>query len=147
MLVDAPEKSDSVPLLGVARRRLSGWLWVIAKERSLIMSTATLQEQLWATAIESADPLTIDPSCQLFLQAWISNAVERMHAERRIAAADVATAKDSLVTFVRLMKDEARGSEHLNNKCFHAAQHRLERRSFLTVYSLWPFWPHAVSGQ
>ena len=33
-----------------------------------------------------------------------------------------------------------------DNKCFHAAQHKLERRSLLTVFSLWPFWPHAVSG-
>jgi hypothetical protein len=111
-----------------------------------MMSTATLNEQLWATVLESAAPFTIDPSCQLFLHAWVSNAVERMHTESRIAPADVAIANDNLKTFVRLMKAEARGSEHLDNKCFHAAQHGLERRTFLTVYSLWPFWPHAVSG-
>jgi hypothetical protein len=111
------------------------------------MSTATLQEQLWATALQSADPLTIDPSCQLFLQAWINNAVERMHTENRIAAADVDTAKDNLKTFVQLMKAEAHGSEHLDNKCFRAAQHNLERRTFLAVYSLWPFWPHALPGK
>jgi hypothetical protein len=113
-----------------------------------MMSTATLNEQLWATVLESAYPLTIDPSCQLFLQAWITNAVERMLTESRVSTEDVATAKASLKTFVELMKAEtlARGTESLDNKCFHAAQHGLERRSFLTVYSLWPFWPHAVPG-
>jgi hypothetical protein len=113
-----------------------------------MMSTATLNEQLWASVLESAYPLKIDPSCQLFLQAWITNAVERMLTEKRVSAEDVATAKASLKTFVELMKAEtlARGTERLDNKCFHAAQHGLERRSFLTVYSLWPFWPHAVPG-
>jgi hypothetical protein len=121
---------------------------VIVKERSLIMSSATLNDQLWVTALESADPFRIDPSCQLFLQAWIANAVERMQTEKRVAADDIAIAKENLHTFVNLMKEEmlARGSERLDNKSFHAAQHDLERRSFLTVYSLWPFWPHLVGG-
>jgi hypothetical protein len=112
------------------------------------MSTATLNEQLWITVLESADPLKIDPSCQLFLQAWISNGVERMRDESRITADDVATAKGNLKTFIELMKAEplAHGTERLDNKCFHAAQHSLERRSFLTVYSLWPFWPHTLPG-
>jgi hypothetical protein len=112
------------------------------------MSTATLNEQLWITVLESADPLKIDPSCQLFLQAWITNGVERMRNESRITADDVATAKSNLKTFIELMKAEplAHGAERLDNKSFHAAQHSLERRSFLTVYSLWPFWPHAVPG-
>ena len=112
------------------------------------MSTATLNEQLWITVLESASPLKIDPSCQLFLQAWITNGVERMSNENRIAPEDVATAKVNLKTFVELMKAEthAHGTERLDNKSFLAAQHSLERRSFLTVYSLWPFWPHAVSG-
>jgi hypothetical protein len=112
------------------------------------MSTATLNEQLWVTVLEAAESLKIDPSCQLFLQAWITNGVERMRNENRIAPGDIAIAKDNLKTFVELMKAEthAHGTERLDNKCFHAAQHSLERRSFLTVYSLWPFWPHAVSG-
>jgi len=112
------------------------------------MSAATLNEQLWITVLESADPLTIDPSCQLFLQAWITNAVERMSTESRVAKEDVAAAKVNLKTFVELMKAEtvALGTERLDNKCFHAAQHSLERRCFFTVYSLWPFWPPAVSG-
>ena len=112
------------------------------------MSTATLNEQLWITVLESASPLKIDPSCQLFLQAWITNGVARMSTESRIAPEDVATAKVNLKTFVDLMKAEplAHGTERLDNKCFHAAQHKLERRSFITVFSLWPFWPHAVPG-
>jgi hypothetical protein len=112
------------------------------------MSTVNLNEQLWETVLESAGPLKIDASCQLFLQAWITNGVERMRNENRIGAEDVAAAKDNLKTFVELMKAEtlARGTERLDNKCFHAAQHNLERRSRITVYSLWPFWPHAVSG-
>ena len=112
------------------------------------MSTTNFNEELWITALESAAPLKIDASCQLFLQAWITNAVERMHGESRIATEDVALAKANLKTFVELMKAEplAHGTERLDNKCFHAALHSLERRSFLTVYSLWPFWPHAVPG-
>jgi hypothetical protein len=111
------------------------------------MSTATLSEQLWVTVLESADPLKIDPSCQLFLQAWISNGIERMRNEHRIAEVDLASAKANLKTFVDLMKAEtlAHGTDRIDNKSFHAAQHSLERRSFLTVYSLWPFWPHALS--
>jgi hypothetical protein len=112
------------------------------------MSTMTLNEELWITAVDSAAPLKIDPSCQLFLQAWIANGAERMHNEGRIAPEDVASAKSNLKSFIELMKAEplAHGTERLDNKCFHAAQHSLERRSFLTVYSLWPFWPHAMTG-
>jgi hypothetical protein len=111
------------------------------------MSTATLSEQFWVTVLESADPLKIDPSCQLFLQAWISNGAERMRNEHRIAEVDLASAKANLKTFVDLMKAEtlAHGTDRIDNKSFHAAQHSLERRSLLTVYSLWPFWPHALS--
>jgi hypothetical protein len=114
----------------------------------MIMSSAALNEQLWETVLAAAAPLKIDASCQLFLQAWIANGVDRMSDEKRVAPQDLAVAKDNLKTFVELMKAEslAHGSERLDNKCFHAAQHNLERRSFLTVFSLWPFWPHTVSG-
>jgi len=126
---------------------LSVGAWSLRKKGKLIMSTATLSEQLWVTVLESADPLKIDPSCQLFLQAWISNGIERMRNEHRIAEVDLASAKANLKTFVDLMKAEtlAHGTDRIDNKSFHAAQHSLERRSFLTVYSLWPFWPHALS--
>jgi hypothetical protein len=53
-----------------------------------------------------------------------------------------------LKTFIQMMKAElpALGTARLDNKCFHAAQHKLERHSLITVFSLWPFWPHAVAG-
>ena len=112
------------------------------------MVNPTLDEELWQTVIDSVGTLKIDASCQLFLQAWIANGVERMGSENRTDPNDVAEAKESLKTFVELMKQEAfaQGGEHLDNKCFHAAEHSLEHRSRLTVFSLWPFWPHAVAG-
>jgi hypothetical protein len=112
------------------------------------MTNATLDVQLWETVIESVGALKLDPPCQLFLQAWIANGIERMVSENRTGSQDLAEAKESLKTFVELMKQEAfaHGGELIDNKCFHAAEHSLERRSRLTVFSLWPFWPHAVSG-
>jgi hypothetical protein len=104
--------------------------------------------RLWQTVLESVGTLKINPSCQLFLKAWITNGVERMENEGRLTPKDVATANENLKTFIELMKAEAlsRGTDRLDNKCFHAAQHKLERHSLLTVFSLWPFWPHAVGG-
>jgi hypothetical protein len=104
--------------------------------------------RLWQTVLKSVGTLKINPSCQLFLKAWITNGVERMENEGRLTPKDVATAKENLKTFIELMKAEAlsRGTDRLDNKCFHAAQHKLERHSLLTVFSLWPFWPHAVGG-
>ena len=105
-------------------------------------------DRLWQTVLESVGTLKIDASCQLFLKAWITNGVERMENEGRLTPKDVATASENLKTFVQLMKAEAlsRGTDRLDNKCFHAAQHKAERHALLTVFSLWPFWPHAVPG-
>ena len=104
--------------------------------------------RLWQTVLESVGTLKIDASCQLFLKAWITNGVERMENEGRLTPKDVAIASENLKTFVQLMKAEAisRGTDRLDNKCFRAARKKLERRSLLTVFSLWPFWPHAVAG-
>jgi hypothetical protein len=115
---------------------------------SVTMSAAVLNERFWQAVLESLGALKIDASCQLFLKAWINNGVERMENEGRLTSQDVATATDNLKTFVELMKAEAlaHGADRLDNKCFHAAQHKLEQRSFITVFSLWPFWPHAVTG-
>jgi len=112
------------------------------------ISDATLSERLWQTVLESVGALTIDASCQLFLKAWITNGVARMEDEGRLAPKDVATANENLKSFIELMKAEAlsHGTDRLDNKCFRAAQHKLEQHSFLTVFSLWPFWPHAVAG-
>jgi hypothetical protein len=112
------------------------------------ISEATLSERLWQTVLESAGGLKIEASCQLFLKAWITNGVERMERENRLTPKDVATASENLKTFIQLMKAElpSLGTDRLDNKCFLAAQHKLERHSLLTVFSLWPFWPHAVVG-
>ncbi len=114
----------------------------------MTISRAELSERFWQTVLESTGPLKIDASCQLFLKAWITNGVERMEDEDRLAPKDVETANENLKSFIDLMKGEVSsiGSGRLDNKCFHAAQHKLERHSLLTVYSLWPFWPHTVSG-
>jgi len=114
----------------------------------MTISEATLSEHLWQTVLGSVGALKIDASCQLFLKAWITNGVERMENEVRLTPKDVAMANENLKTFIELMKAEAlsRGTDRLDNKCFHAAQHKLEQHSLLTVFSLWPFWPHAVAG-
>jgi hypothetical protein len=110
------------------------------------MLNATLDEQLWQTALEAAGAFKIDPSCQLFLHAWIANGAELMLAENRVDSADIVLAKESLATVVTLMKNEAieHGTGRLDNRCFRAVEQSLERRSFLTVYSLWPFWPPTI---
>ena len=36
-------------------------------------------------------------------------------------------------------------SDRLDRDCFHAAHRRLERRSILTQFTLWPFWPNGVA--
>ena len=71
-----------------------------------------------------------------------------MENEGRLTPKDIATANENLKTFIELMKAEALslGTNRLDNKGFHAAQHKLERHTLLTVFSLWPFWPHAVTG-
>ena len=117
------------------------------ERKAMTISDATLSERLWQTVLESVGGLRIDASCQLFLKASITNGVERMEAEHRLTPKDVATVNENLKSFIDLMKAEAisRGTDRLDNKCFHGAQHKLERHSFLTVFSLRPFWPHIVA--
>ena len=112
------------------------------------MSGASLDEILWQTVIDTCGSTKIEPSCQLFLKAWISNGIQRLQDEHRTTQEDVNTASVNLRTFIEMMKSEANavGAAKLDNKSFHAAERALERRSFITVFSLWPFWPHAVSG-
>jgi hypothetical protein len=112
------------------------------------MSGASLNETLWQTVITTCSSLKIEPSCQLFLQAWISNGIQRMQDENRLKAEDVEMANNNLKTFIEMMKSETMraGAAKIDNKAFHAAEHALERRSFITVFSLWPFWPRAIGG-
>ena len=117
-------------------------------ERKVVtISNTELSERLWETVIGSVGTLKIDASCQLLLKAWITNGAERMKNEGRLMPKDIATANENLKSFIELMKAEvlSRGTGRLDNRCFLAAQHKLERHSFLTVFSLWPFWPHAVT--
>ena len=71
-----------------------------------------------------------------------------MQDEHRTKQEDINTANGNLKTFVEMMKSEATavGAAKLDNKSFHAAERAFERRSFVSIFSLWPFWPHAVSG-
>ena len=71
-----------------------------------------------------------------------------METEGRLTPGDVAIAESNLRRFIQLMKTEAvflGHSDRLDRDCFHAAHRRLERRSILTQFTLWPFWPNGVA--
>jgi len=112
------------------------------------MSSASLDEILWQTVTATCGSTRIEPSCQLFLRAWISNGIERMQDEHRTKQEDIDTANNNLKTFVEMMKSEANavGAASLDNKAFHAAERAFERRSFVSIFSLWPFWPRIIHG-
>jgi hypothetical protein len=117
-----------------------------------VLDPGMLMDELWQTTIETASPAEIGPHCGDFLRAWNSLAVERMETEGRLTPEDLATAEDNLRRFVQMMKTEAVFLGHANRldrDCFHAAHRRLERRSILSQFTLWPFWPNsvAVKGQ
>jgi hypothetical protein len=110
--------------------------------------TGKLIDELWQTTVETASPAEIGPGSGHFLRAWNSLAVERMEAEGRLTPEDLSTAKDNLRRFVQLMKTEAVFLGHpnrLDRGCFQAAHRRLERRSILSQFTLWPFWPNSVA--
>jgi hypothetical protein len=71
-----------------------------------------------------------------------------MEMEGRLTPRDLATAESSLRRFIQLMKIEAVFLGHasrLDRDCFQAAHRRLEQRSILTQFTLWPFWPNSVA--
>ena len=118
------------------------------RETAGVLDPEMLIDELWQTTVETASPAEIGPSCGHFLRAWNSLAVERMEAEGRLAPEDLATAEDNLRRFVQLMKTEAVFLGHpnrLDRDCFQAAHRRLERRSILSQFTLWPFWPNSVA--
>jgi len=118
------------------------------RETAGVLDPGMLIDELWQTTVETASPAEIGPSCRHFLRAWNSLAVERMEAEGRLAPEDLATAEDNLRRFVQLMKTEAVFLGHpnrLDRGCFKAAHRRLERRSILSQFTLWPFWPNSVA--
>jgi len=107
-----------------------------------------LIDELWETAVETASPGKFGPRCERFLRAWNYLAVERMEEEGRLTPEDLAKAETNLKRFIDLMKIEALFLGHenrLDRDCFQAAHRRLERRSILTHFTLWPFWPNSVA--
>jgi hypothetical protein len=118
------------------------------KETSDRLDPGTLLDELWQATLEAASPAEIGPRCGHLLRAWNFLAVERMESEGRLTPRDWATAEDSLRRFVQLMKTEAvflGHPNHLDRDCFQAAHRRLERRSILSQFTLWPFWPNSVA--
>lgn len=118
------------------------------KASSRSLNPGVLIDELWETAVEAASPAEFGPNCGRFLRAWNNLAVERMEAEGRLTPEDLATAESNLRRFIQLMKTEAVFLGHTNRldrACFRAAHRRLERRSLLTQFTLWPFWPNSVA--
>ncbi len=118
------------------------------KSTSGSLDSGMLVDELWETAVQTASPGTFGPRCERLLRAWNYLAVERMEEEGRLTPEDAATAETNLGRFIELMKTEAvflGQVNRLNSDCFHAAHRRLERRSMLAQFTLWPFWPNSVA--
>ena len=118
------------------------------KETLGVLNPGVLVDELWETAVEAASPAEFGPRCGLFLRAWNTLAVGRMEMEGRLTPRDLATAESSFRRFIQLMKTEAvflGHADRLDRDCFQAAHRRLERRSVLTQFTLWPFWPISVA--
>jgi hypothetical protein len=118
------------------------------RETAAVLDPGMLIDNLWQKTVETANPAEISPRCGHFLRAWNSLAVERMETEGRLAPEDLAAAEDNVRRFVQLMKTEAVFLGHpnrLDRDCFRAAHRGLERRSILSQFTLWPFWPNSVA--
>ncbi len=118
------------------------------RETSKRLDPGMLIDKLWQTTVETASPAEIGPRCEDFLRAWNFLAVERMETEGRLTPEDLATAEHNLRSFIQLMKTEAVFLGHasrLDQDCFQAAHRRLERRSVLSQFTLWPYWPNSVA--
>ena len=106
-----------------------------------------LLNELWQTVRQVASPMDIGPLCARSLRAWIAMGVTRMEIEGRLSQENLAIAENNLKRFIQLMKTEAvfiGHADRLDKACFHAAHRRLERRSILSQFTLWPFWPNEV---
>jgi hypothetical protein len=118
------------------------------KEMLKMLNPGVLIDELWQTAVEAASPAELGPTCGRFLRAWNALAVERMATEGRLTPGDLAIAESNLRRFIELMKTESVFLGHaarLDRESFHAAHQRVERRSILTQFTLWPFWPNSVA--
>jgi hypothetical protein len=109
------------------------------------INAKAFRQELWQNAVDTAAPLGFDPACARFLHAWIAMGVERMAITARLTPPDLAMARANIRAFVQLMKSEAvflGHSDCLDEETLRAAHRRLERKSLLTTFTLWPFWPH-----
>jgi hypothetical protein len=112
------------------------------------LSAAACRHDLWLTAVEAMGKIDMGPKARRFVQAWVDMGVERMQMTDCLSPAYLAIARANLEKFIHLMKTEAvvQGhAERMNIETLHAAHRLLERKGFLTTFTLWPFWPeHCV---
>ena len=102
-------------------------------------------DELWQTARQAASPMDIGPRSARLLRAWIVIGLKRMEMEGRLSLENLAIAENNLKHFIQLMKTEAvylGRADRLDKDCFRAAHRRIERRSILSQFTLWPFWPN-----
>ena len=108
------------------------------------VNTNTLQIKLTKIVEQSMQPLSASAQCRLALRALITEAVNRMVLEQRLADDDVALACTNLKRFVHEMKIESvflGHAEQLKYNSFRAARERMEKHAVVTPFTLWPFWP------
>jgi hypothetical protein len=108
------------------------------------LSVNACRQDLWLTAVKALGKIDIGPIASRFSQAWIAMGVERMQMTDRLSPAYLAIARANLETFIHLMKTEALVQGHperIDIETLHAAHRQLERKGFLTTFTLWPFWP------
>ena len=120
------------------RQRFSGDRWSDASNRQRI------RHDLWLTAVAAMGKIDMGPTARRFVRGWVDMGVERMQMTDCLSPAYLAIARANLETFVHLMKTEAvvQGhAERINIQTLHAAHRQLERKGFLTTFTLWPFWP------
>jgi hypothetical protein len=104
-----------------------------------------MENELWQNALRTIGPLEVSAGCAQRLLAWITMAVERMENEGRLAPHDVALAAANLRRFIEWMKTEAvflGHADRLDGEVFQAVERQLERKGFLSLECLWPFWPN-----
>jgi hypothetical protein len=104
----------------------------------------TLRNNLEKIVAQSVQPLSVDAGCRLALGALITEGVNRMVLEERVADEDVALACDNLKHFLHEMKVEAvllGHPEKLTYDSFRSARDLIENHAILTSFTLWPFWP------
>jgi hypothetical protein len=119
----------------------TGWQEIEGKAR---LSVSACRRDLWQTAVKALGKIDIGPIANRFSQAWIAMGVERMQMTDCLSPAHLAIARANLETFIHLMKTEAlvQGhAERIDIETLHAAHRQLERKGFLSTFTLWPFWP------